>query len=132
MKGKRLTLDPKSRRALFIFFSSIMQDIVGVPGSLSIGGSSLRIIALTWLARNAPFSTLVLLLNVHRSLMNLAYEGTCLITSSKERLIFTCLRAQGIVCSAHPIYPFEVFGERGQAKVGLLFQQSLDLCLVSL
>ena len=47
VKGSRFTLDLRSRRALFIFFSLIIQEIVGVPGSLSFRGSSLRIMVLT-------------------------------------------------------------------------------------
>src|SRR4051812_34189816 len=85
--GKRFMLAPRSNNALSTENSPILHFIVGAPGSLYFIGYLFKIMELTCSVRNAFFGTFALCLAVTRSLMNLAYAGTCLIASRRGILI---------------------------------------------
>ena len=69
---------------------------MGHPGSLYFGGVFCSIIALTYSVKNVVFLTWCRFFMVHRSLITLAYDGTCLITCNNDRLTLNSLRCSRI------------------------------------
>ena len=85
--GSKLTLAPKSNKALWIVWSPRTIEMVGQLRSLYLAKIWREIMELTLKAKKAFFRTLVVLLVVHNSFKNLAYGGICWIESRRGMLI---------------------------------------------
>ena len=66
-------------------------EIVGLPGSLYFGGKLFQINEVDYSVINASLLTPSFLFTVHKSFRNLAYDGICLMASSKGMFNFTCM-----------------------------------------
>ena len=75
--------------------------------------------ALTCSIKKAFLSTFSPLFTVHRSFINLAYVGTCLIMSSRGMLTFTCLSTSNI--SVWLMDFFLAFSAYGKGRGVLIF-----------
>ena len=90
-KGRRLILAPKSSNALLIVVYPMIQEMVGLPGSLYFTGIGPVSNSLMFKGRKTFFRTFSFLFFVHISFRNLAYDGTCCIASRRGTLIWTLL-----------------------------------------
>ena len=66
-------------------------EIVGLLGSLYFGGKLFQINEVDFSVINASLLTSNFLFTVHKSFKNLAYDGICLMASSKGTFNLTCL-----------------------------------------
>ncbi|KAI4332188.1 hypothetical protein L6164_017118 [Bauhinia variegata] len=83
----RLTLAPRSHRALPKFISPIVHGIEKLPGSLSFGGNFYCKIALYSSVSMILSSSSILLFFDKSSFINFAYDGICSSASAKGILM---------------------------------------------
>ena len=88
--GRILTLAPKSRSVFSKYVSFMVNEMVGHPRSFYLTEVLFSIMELTCSVRNAFALCLDPFFTVHKSLMNLAYIGTCFIISRRGMLTLTC------------------------------------------
>ena len=80
-------LAPRSSNALFIVVYPMIQEMVGLSGSLYFTGMGLVSNSLMFDARKTFFGTFVFLFLVHISFKNFAYDGTYYMASRRGTLI---------------------------------------------
>ena len=80
-------LAPRSSKALFIVVCPMIQEMVGLPGSLYFTGMGPVSNSLVFNARKTFFGIFVFLFFVHISFKNFAYDGTYCMASRRSTLI---------------------------------------------
>ena len=97
--GEDLILASKSHNIFLMVRSPMTQDIIGIPGSLSLDEVICWKIELACSVKWTFLGVCALVLHfwVHRYLRNLLYVGTCLIASRRGKLTYTCLNNSSIL-----------------------------------